>query len=196
MTSVVAERFKSFGEFWPFYLGEHAKPSTRAFHFLGTLGGVAVFVAALVTRHYWLIPAALVASYGFAWVSHFTIEKNRPATFAYPLWSFLGDWKMLFLAVTGRLPREARALSRWPLQWTLSLSAVLLVRDPSHVAHVGPDGHLERPDRVLAIDAALASASLPFVEIAPRDCGDDELLAVRTRPSTLLSYARPPSTAA
>ena len=104
------ERFKTFGEFWPFYLGEHAKASTRAVHMLGTLGGVVVFAAAIVTRRPWLIPGALVLSYGLAWLTHFTNENNRPATFSHPLWSFLGDWKMLLLAITGRLPSEIQRL--------------------------------------------------------------------------------------
>jgi hypothetical protein len=108
--STVAERFKSFGEFWPFYLGEHAQSLTRNLHFVGTATGVTILALALASAHYWLLPVALVASYGFAWLSHFVIEKNRPATFTYPLWSFLGDWKMLFLAVTGRLPRELERL--------------------------------------------------------------------------------------
>jgi len=106
----VSERYKSFDDFWPFYLGEHAKSATRTLHMIGTLGGLAVFIAALTSRHWMLIPAALVLSYGFAWVSHFTIEKNRPATFSYPLWSFIGDWKMLFLGLTGRLPGELQRL--------------------------------------------------------------------------------------
>jgi hypothetical protein len=106
----VNERFKTFGEFWPFYLGEHAKASTRALHIAGTLAGAIMGLAAVGMHRLWLIPAALIISYGFAWVSHFTIEKNRPATFTYPLWSFLGDWKMLFLAITGRLPSELQRL--------------------------------------------------------------------------------------
>jgi hypothetical protein len=103
---MAAERYRSFTEFWPYYLGEHARGPTRIFHFVGTIGGAALFIFALLTQRWTLIPAALVASYGLAWLSHFTIEKNRPATFTYPLWSFMGDWKMLFLAATGRLGRE------------------------------------------------------------------------------------------
>ncbi len=107
---MASERYRSFAEFWPYYLGEHAHGSTRVFHFVGTTAGAALFVYAIVTQRWLLVPAALVCSYGLAWLSHFTIEKNRPATFTYPLWSFMGDWKMLFLAATGRLGGELERL--------------------------------------------------------------------------------------
>lgn len=107
---MATERYTSFREFWPYYLGEHAHGSTRILHFVGTTVGAALFVFAIVTQTWSLLPVALVASYGLAWLSHFTIEKNRPATFTYPLWSFLGDWKMLGLALTGRLGRELARL--------------------------------------------------------------------------------------
>ncbi len=108
---MAGERYRSFGDFWPYYLGEHARGSTRVFHFVGTTVGAALFVFALVTQRWALLPVALVASYGLAWLSHFTIEKNRPATFSYPVWSFMGDWKMLFLALTGQLGRELARLN-------------------------------------------------------------------------------------
>ena len=107
---MASERYRTFGDFWPYYLGEHAHGATRVFHFVGTTVGAALFVFALVTQRWVLLPAALVASYGLAWLSHFTIEKNRPATFTYPVWSFMGDWKMLFLALTGRLGHELTRL--------------------------------------------------------------------------------------
>ena len=87
-------RFRSFAEFWPFYVGEHAKPLTRKVHFLGTTGGLACALAALVQGDpLWLAGAPLIG-YGCAWVSHFFIEKNRPATFRYPLYSLAGDFFM------------------------------------------------------------------------------------------------------
>ena len=100
----MAERqYKSFQEFWPFYLGEHSKPATRFLHGAGTFSAVAVLIAVVVLGKWWLFPLALVPGYALAWVGHFFIEKNRPATFTYPLWSFMGDWKMLGLMLTGRL---------------------------------------------------------------------------------------------
>ncbi len=96
------ERLKTFEEFWPFYLAEHSKPATRALHAVGTVLGTACLVAALVTWNWYFIPAGLVSGYAFAWVSHFFIEKNRPASFKYPLWSFLADFRMAFRTITFR----------------------------------------------------------------------------------------------
>ena len=102
-------RFASFQEFWPYYLREHARASTRWMHFVGTTLAFAVVGYAVVGRAPWLVAAALVPGYGFAWVSHFFIEKNRPATFTYPLWSLIGDFKMWALMATGRLGPEVAA---------------------------------------------------------------------------------------
>jgi hypothetical protein len=96
-------QFKSFSDFWPYYLGEHSRPATRALHCLGTLTALSLVIVLIVRGKWWLSPLALVPGYAFAWAAHFFIEKNRPATFTYPLWSFMGDWKMLGLMLTGRL---------------------------------------------------------------------------------------------
>lgn len=106
----MSERMQTYAEFWPYYLREHKHQSTRVLHYVGTSLGVGVGVTAAVLRTGMLVPAALVAAYGFAWASHFGIEKNRPATFKYPLWSFISDFRMLALAATGRLSEHlARA---------------------------------------------------------------------------------------
>jgi hypothetical protein len=100
----MAERaFSSFADFWPYYLSEHRKPATRLLHCAGTLIAIASAVLLIAIGKWWLFPLALVPGYAFAWVGHFFVEKNRPATFNYPLWSFMGDWKMLALMLTGRL---------------------------------------------------------------------------------------------
>ena len=96
-------QFTSFADFWPYYLGEHSRSATRLLHCVGTLTAIAVVILLILIGKWWLFPLALVPGYGLAWVGHFFIEKNRPATFDYPLWSFIGDWKMLALMLTGRL---------------------------------------------------------------------------------------------
>ena len=95
--------FKSFADFWPYYLGEHSKPATRFLHGIGTLAALGFVILLIAIGKWWLFPLALAPGYAFAWASHFFIEKNRPATFKHPLWSFMGDWKMLALMLTGRL---------------------------------------------------------------------------------------------
>ena len=96
-------RFRSFSEFWPYYLSEHSRPATRLLHYIGSLAGIAVIVALIASGKWYLFPLAFVPGYAMAWIGHFFVEKNRPATFTYPLWSFMGDWKMLGLMLTGRL---------------------------------------------------------------------------------------------
>ena len=96
-------RFASFREFYPFYLGEHANPTCRRLHFVGSLGVIALVVVAITTRNAWWLLAALACGYGFAWVGHFFFERNRPATFRYPAYSFLGDWVMWRDMLTGRI---------------------------------------------------------------------------------------------
>ena len=96
-------RYKTFSEFWPFYLAEHSKSGTRLLHLIGTVIGTATIVYFIASGRWWLLPLGLIPGYAFAWFAHFVIEKNKPATFQYPLWSFMGDYKMIALMLTGRL---------------------------------------------------------------------------------------------
>ena len=102
----MAREHSTFESFWPFYLREHSRPQTRALHYLGTSIGVALAIYALLYGKWlWLLGLPL-AGYFFAWLAHFGVEKNRPATFTYPLWSLRADFRMWWLWLTGRLGPE------------------------------------------------------------------------------------------
>src|SRR3989442_12463225 len=94
------QRFNSFNDFWPYYLGEHSKPATRLLHCVGTLSALGLAILLIACGKWWLFPLALNPGYAFAWVAHFFIERNRPATFTPPHSSFVGDGKMLRLLCT------------------------------------------------------------------------------------------------
>ena len=96
--------YRSFHDFYPFYLSEHANRTSRRLHVVGTTIALALLVAAVTTQSWWLIAVALVQGYAFAWVGHFFFEHNKPATFKYPRFSFMGDWRLWWETVTGRMP--------------------------------------------------------------------------------------------
>ena len=104
------KKVESFEEFWPFYVRKHSLPSTRIMHFVGTTASFLVIGAAAALQMWWLLLAAPVAGYGMAWISHFGIEKNKPASFKYPLWSFLADMKLWALMLTGRMGAEVQRI--------------------------------------------------------------------------------------
>ena len=98
-----AHRFQSFAEFYPYYLQEHSNDTCRRLHYVGSLLVLYILGYALLTQQWLWLLALPLAGYGFAWLGHFAFEKNKPATFKYPLYSFLGDWVMLRDALTGRI---------------------------------------------------------------------------------------------
>lgn len=97
-----SKRFKTFKDFYPFYLGEHSNSTCRRLHVLGTSLSVVLAGAAILSRKPKLLLAVPAAGYGCAWLGHFAFEKNRPATFQFPVWSLRGDFKMWFEVLTGR----------------------------------------------------------------------------------------------
>ncbi|MFL5318746.1 MAG: Mpo1-like protein [Myxococcaceae bacterium] len=104
-------RIPSYREFWPYYVGEHKKPLTRWLHFVGTTGVFLILISAIVTMRPWMLLLCPLSGYSWAWVSHFFVEKNRPATFKYPLWSLTGDFQMYFFMITGRMNAEVERVA-------------------------------------------------------------------------------------
>jgi hypothetical protein len=96
-------RFASFREFYPFDLEEHSNRTSRRLHFIGSCGVLALLATAAISGNAWWLPGALLCGYGFAWVGHFFFEKNRPATFRHPLYSFAGDWVMFKDILLGKV---------------------------------------------------------------------------------------------
>lgn len=97
-------RYTRFRDFYPFYLSQHADRTCRRLHVVGSTLVLALLIGAIVSGQWlWLLGMPL-AGYGFAWVGHFRFERNRPATFTYPLYSLMGDWVMYWQTLTGRLP--------------------------------------------------------------------------------------------
>lgn len=102
--------FRSFSEFYPYYLSEHKNPVCRRLHYIGSSLVLAVFVTLAVTgawSYWWLM---LLAGYGFAWVGHFKFEHNKPATFKYPFYSLAADWVMYKDFLTGQLEHKLQNL--------------------------------------------------------------------------------------
>lgn len=104
--SDMEERFQTFEEFWPYYLEEHATPANRRLHQIGTSGALATLAYGLITRKKRYLLAAPIIGYGFAWVGHFILEKNRPATFKYPVYSLMGDMRLTAMMWRGELDAE------------------------------------------------------------------------------------------
>ena len=96
------ERYKTFRDFYPYYIEEHSKPKTKLLHFIGTSISLFFLVQLVITFDPIYLIYALLSGYGFAWVAHFFIEKNKPATFTYPFYSFIGDHKMFVEILMGK----------------------------------------------------------------------------------------------
>ncbi len=92
--AISSERYGTFREFYPFYLSEHRDRNCRRLHFVGSSLAIVFVITAIATRNPWWLLAGLLCGYGFAWIGHFVFEKNTPASFKQPLFSFVGDWAM------------------------------------------------------------------------------------------------------
>lgn len=106
--------FRSLDEFWAFYVTQHSKPATRRWHFVATISGI-FFLICSMFFNWWFLVCVPFSSYGLAWYSHFFIEGNIPATFGHPFWSFLCDFKMFGLMLTGNMEKEIKRLGKRPV---------------------------------------------------------------------------------
>jgi hypothetical protein len=95
--------YRSFGAFCPFYLSQHGNRRCRRLHLFGTTLALAAVIVALVTRNLWWLAAGIAVGYAAGWVGHFFFEKNTPATFSHPFYSFAGDWAMWRDTLSGRI---------------------------------------------------------------------------------------------
>ncbi len=102
------KKYKTFWSFYPYYLTEHGDATNRLLHFAGTSLIIGFLIAGIALKNFWFIAAIPFCGYGFAWVGHYFIEKNRPATFTYPLYSLGSDFVMWWHTITGQLPSKLK----------------------------------------------------------------------------------------
>jgi hypothetical protein len=101
MTSTT--KFNSFKEFYLFYLSEHSNNTNKILHAIGSIGVLCIILYSLFNLNLKILYLAPICGYGFAWTGHFFLEKNKPATFQYPIYSFIGDWVMLKDIILGKI---------------------------------------------------------------------------------------------
>lgn len=101
----------NYNEFWDFYVSEHRLPLTRLLHFVGTSFGIILLAWFIWSGRWYFSPVFFVVGYAFAWFAHFVIEKNRPASFRFPFWSFISDFKMMWYMITRRMGDEVARVS-------------------------------------------------------------------------------------
>jgi hypothetical protein len=105
-------KIDNYAEFWDFYVQEHSQPLNRTLHFIGTSSAI-LLLAFFILRGSWVyFPICLILGYGFAWIGHFFIEKNKPATFQYPFWSFISDYKMMWFMISGKINGEVERVRK------------------------------------------------------------------------------------
>ncbi|MFC4953482.1 DUF962 domain-containing protein [Acinetobacter puyangensis] len=105
---------KNYQDFYGFYLTEHHDLKCRRLHFLGSSLGLLALITAVVKKQKRYVGYGLLAGYACAWVGHFVFEKNKPASFKQPLYSFISDWRMYYHIVTGQISLFDHAKDRFP----------------------------------------------------------------------------------
>lgn len=97
------KNYNSLKEFYSFYLTEHGDRLNRRLHFTGTLLVIITFFYTIFSQAWLCFLLMPVFGYGFAWVGHFIVEKNRPATFEYPFYSLASDFIMFRDMLAGKI---------------------------------------------------------------------------------------------
>ncbi len=97
------QQFDSFADFYPFYLSQHTNRTSKRLHFIGLILSSVFLLIVLITASWFYLPITLILGYGFSWIGHFFFEKNKPATFDYPLFSLLGDFTMVKDIISGQV---------------------------------------------------------------------------------------------
>lgn len=133
------EPIRSYEDFWPHYVRAHAHPGNRMLHFAGTTAAIACFAAGILTKKPKLAVVAPVVGYGAAWVGHFLVEKNKPATFGHPLWSLASDFVMWWKTLNGEMDAEVERC-----QGDAGADAS---GNPDSHASAGAPGAKKKPDR-------------------------------------------------
>lgn len=108
----MSKQYQNFKQFWPFYVSEHQNPLNRKLHFVGTGLGILSLATFFITRKKRFLAAAPVCGYLFAWIGHFAIEKNKPASFKYPGKSLISDFKMFGLILQGKMDQEVEQVQQ------------------------------------------------------------------------------------
>ena len=105
---------KVYHQFYRFYLTEHRNIMSRRLHVAGSSIGLYFFSKAILKRKPRYFIYGLVSGYACAWVGHFVFEKNKPASFKQPLYSFISDWRMFSDVLRGNLSLQDRTLDKIP----------------------------------------------------------------------------------
>jgi hypothetical protein len=106
------KKYQTLKDFYPYYLTEHSDSTCRTLHYIGTSGFLVLLATALFTQNWKLFIFMPLMGYGFAWVGHFFFEKNRPATFIYPIYSFVSDFIMCYHFFTGQIDKKLEAAKK------------------------------------------------------------------------------------
>ena len=105
---------RSYEDFWPIYLREHMNKTCRVLHYIGSSWAILCMLMLVITLNWIWFVAGFVGAYGMAWIGHYGFEKNRPATFQYPLWSFASDWRMFARFLSGKLTADLQQVRDLP----------------------------------------------------------------------------------